>query len=88
MSIVSINKTFVKQQKKLVKSSLKKGLINTVHSNSYTADISYAENPQTIIRNIPIAKNIILTTISVGQRCAVLIFDEINPNDCVITCIY
>ncbi len=88
MSIVQPNKTWQKQYKKLVKSGFKKGFINAVHLSSGTVDVYYAENPQTIIKNIPVSKNIILANVMAGQRCKIDVFDEINPNDCVVAYTY
>lgn len=82
------NKTFQGQQAKLVRATFKKGFINAVHSNSLTVDVSYAENPLTIVRNIPIAKTVNVSLLAVGQRCRIDIFDETNPNDCVLAYTY
>ena len=88
MSIVPLNDTWKQQQKKLVRSVFKKGLINTVHVSSRTVDVSYAENPQTVIKNIPIANTVDISKVAVGQRCRIDMFDETNPNDCVMSYTY
>lgn len=88
MSIVPLNSTFRRQQKTLVKSSFKKAFINAVHTGTNTVDVYFAENPQTIIRNIPLSKSIDISTVAIGQRGKVDIFDETNPNDMVLAFIY
>lgn len=88
MSFKPFNKTFEKQQRKLVPSTFKKAFINAIHVNSATVDVYFAENPQSIIKNIPIAKSVDLTTAFVGQRCRIDLFDETNPADCVLAYVY
>jgi len=88
MSLQPGNDTFQKQQRKLVRATFKKAFISAVHVNSNTVDVSYAENPLTIVRNVPIARNVDVTLLSSGQRCRVDVFDETNPNDCVMAYTY
>ncbi len=84
MSTQPSNDTFKKQQQRLVRSTFKKGFINAIHISSNTVDIYYAENPQSVTKNIPVAKNVTLAGILIGQKCRVDIFDETNPNDCCL----
>lgn len=84
MSTQPLNETFKHQQSRLVRSTFKKAFVNAVHVGSNTVDVYYAENPQSVIKNIPIADNVTITSIVIGQRCRVDIFDETNPNDCVM----
>lgn len=88
MSFTPTNKTFEKQQKKLVPATFKKAFINTIHFNSNTVDVYFAENPQTIIKNIPVARSVDIATVTVGQRCRIDMFDETNPYDCVLAYVY
>lgn len=88
MSLVPVNETFKEQQKRLVRSTFKKGFINAIHSGSFTVDVYFAENTQTIIKNIPIAKSVDITTVIIGQKCRIDMFDETNPNDCVMAYVY
>jgi len=84
MSIQPSNQTFKKQQERLVRSTFKKGFINAVHISSNTVDVYYAENPQSIIKNIPVADTVTIANITVGKKCRVDLFDETNPNDCCL----
>lgn len=88
MSKQPFNDTFVRQQKKLVKSTFKKAFINSVNISAKTVDVYYAENPQTIIRNIPVADTVDITTIVIGKKCRVDLFDETNPLDSVMAFTY
>lgn len=88
MSQIPFNQTFKQQQQRLVRATFKKAFINAVHVSASTVDVAYAENPQTVIRNVPAAKSIDLSTIFVGQRCRVDLYDETNPTDCVLAYVY
>ena len=88
MSLVPTNKTFDKQQKKLVRATFKKGFVNAIHSNTATVDVYFSENPQTIIKNIPVAKSVTIASVMIGQKCRIDIFDETNPNDMVMAYTY
>ena len=80
MSKQPANRTFQKQNQRLIRSTFKKGFVSAVYPNSRTADVSFASNPLTPMKNIPIASNVDITTIVIGQRCKVDVFDETNPS--------
>jgi hypothetical protein len=88
MSTNPANQTWKSQQKRLVRATFKKAFINAVHVSAKTVDVYYAENPQTIIRNIPVADTVNISTVTVGKRCRIDIFDETNPNDMVMAYTY
>lgn len=88
MSNQPVNNTFRQQQKKLVKATFKKGFINAVNISARTVDVYYAENPQTIIRNIPVADTVNISTVRVSKRCRIDLFDETNPLDSVMAYTY
>lgn len=88
MSTQPSNKIFRDQQKKLVRATFKKAFINATHVGSNTVDVYFAENPQTIIRNIPVADSVTVANIMIGQKCRIDVFDETNPNDCVMSYTY
>jgi len=89
MSITpTFNDLYKKQQKKLVPSSFKKGIISQVNPSAHTANIYFVDNSQNIIKNIPMAKSIDITTVKVGLRCRVDLFDESNPQDMVVAYLY
>lgn len=88
MSIIPVNETFKRQQKKFVRASFKKAFINSVHISSHTVDVFYAENPQSIIKNIPVADSVDIANVIAGQKCRIDLFDETNPNDGVCAYTY
>lgn len=84
MSRQPINQTWQQQQKRLVRATFKKAFISAINIGSRTVDVYFAENAQTIIRNVPVATQISMSTLVVGARCKVDVFDETNPNDMAI----
>lgn len=82
------NKTYQSQQKKLIPSTFKKGIISAVNLNSFSADVMFIGNQQTIIKNIPFASTVNINNVKVGDRCKVDLFDETNPNDMCIAYTY
>lgn len=85
---ISYNELYDKQQKKLVRATFKKAVINNINIPNNTADVYFAQSPSTTIKNIPLSSQINASTLIVGDRCRVDIFDETNPNDMVIAYIY
>lgn len=88
MSQVPFNDVFKRQQKKLVPSTFKRAIINQVHPSNGTADVYFIDNPQTLVKSIPLANSVNIFYATKGTRCRVDIFDEKNPNDMVVAYIY
>ena len=88
MSPTPFNDTFKNQNKKLIRATFKKAIINQVYANSATADVYFAGNPQTIIKGIPLAANIQPSQVMPQDKCRVDVFDETNPSDMVVAYIY
>lgn len=88
MSKIAFNSLFKDQNKKLIRASFKKAFISSVNVSSNTADVYFAENPSTTIRNVPLASHIDSSSLVKGDRCRVDVFDETNPNDMVVAYIY
>lgn len=88
MSRVPFNDLFKKQQRSLIPSTFKKGFISAVHTNAGTVDVSFAQNPLTIVKGIPVASTVNIANVVAGQRCRVDVFDETNPKDMVMAFTY
>ena len=88
MSPNPFNETFKKQNRSLIPATFKRAFITAVQSQNATADVYFAENPNTVIRSIPLAKHIVPSTIIIGQRCRVDLFDEKNSRDMVIAYVF
>lgn len=88
MSQHASNDTWRKQQQKIVRATFKKAFIVAIHSASSTVDVYFVENPQTVIKSIPLASVINPLLVRVGDRCRVDVFDETNPSDMVVAYVY
>ena len=66
----------------------KRGIISLIHISSATADVLIVGNLNTTLKNIPLSSAIVPSTIKQGDKCLVFMFDEANPNDCIIVCAY
>lgn len=84
MSKFPLNDTWKKQHAKLVTAAIKRGKISSVNVGARTGNVYFAENPQTVIKNIPFASGINVAQVSVGMDCKVDTFNETNPNNMVI----
>jgi len=79
------NQLHKSQQRKLIPDFFKKGIISKVNTSSKTVDVYFVDNPQNIIKNVPLANGV---SASIGMRCKVDLFDESNPNDMVVAYCY
>ena len=84
MSIIPINKTWEQQQAKLVKATHKLGVVNGINIAARTLNVAFTENPQTIVKNIPVASGINMKNITVGMQCRVDLFNETNSGNMVV----
>lgn len=67
---------------------LKKGIINKVFPECWTADVILVGSPQTILKAIPLASHIDALSVQEGDKCKLDLFDETNPTDMVVAYIY
>jgi hypothetical protein len=77
-----------KKHAKWDRATFKKAVISNVNTNNFTADVYFAENPQTVVRGVPFSSSIVPWTVNVGDRCRVDVFDEANPLDMAVAYIY
>ena len=77
----------------------KRGIISAIHIQQGTADVQIVGNQNTTLKNIPLSSAIATSlalvstqasnpNIQVGDKCLLFMFDETNPNDCVVVCAY
>lgn len=85
MSIQTANSIFKQQQGRLVKATHKRGTISSVNISSRTANVYFTENPQTVVRNVPVAAGIDINGVLPGMQCRVDTFDENTPNSMVVS---
>lgn len=84
MSTHAPNDTWNKQRDKLPPATYKKGVISSINVTAFSADVYFTENPNNIIRSVPLASHIDPTKIVVGDRCRVDIFNETNIASMVV----
>ena len=63
---------------------IKRGLLQSFDPKTYTASVLLFEATSFALSNVPVANSIDGTSAVVGGLCAVLFFDEHNPQDAVI----
>ena len=63
---------------------IKRGLLQSFNANTYTASVLLFEATSFALTGVPVANHIDGTSAVVGALCAVLFFDEHNPQDAVI----
>lgn len=85
---VPYNKTYQKQNTRLVPYSFKKAVISSVNTKNNSADISFIGNSQTVVKNIPFASYVNVMKVNPGDKCKVDVFDPSNPSDMVIAYTY
>ena len=88
MNRFPVNKVFDMQQKKLVEATFKKGIISAINATAFTADVAFSENPNNVIRSVPLASHINPSLVAVGDRCRIDVFDETSIKDLVVAYIY
>lgn len=84
MSLHSYNDTFKRQNKRLLPATFKKGFISSVNTGTRTANIYLTDNPNTLIRGVPLATHINVATLHPGAQCRVDVFNEQTTNNMVI----
>jgi hypothetical protein len=88
MSTQTLNQTFHRQNKTLLPATFKRAFVAAVHPNNNSADVYFAESPNTVIRNVPVSSAITIANLKVGMRCRVDLFDEKNSLDMVVAYYY
>lgn len=77
-----------KANKIVTPATFKRGIINAIHPVNGTVDVQLVGNQSTVLKNIYTSSAINLNTIRVGDKCRIDMFDETNPNDCVVAYVY
>jgi hypothetical protein len=85
---VPLNKTFMRQNEKLLPSTYKKGIITRVYDKASVADVQIIGTSQTVLKRIPLASHIDPLDVQVGNKCRVDQFDESNTSDMIVAYIY
>ena len=67
---------------------VRKGVIKGFDSGSYTATVQVAGSLSVWLEGVPVARNIPSSEMVEGRRCALIFFDETNPEDAVVAAVY
>ena len=85
---LSFNQITKRQNAKLIPRSQQKAVITAVSATVRQVDLYFVNNPQTILRGVSCSAQIDMTTVSIGQKCVVQVFDENNVKDMVVSYTY
>ncbi len=67
---------------------LSKGVIKAFSSSTYKATVQLAGSLSVWLEGVPVARNIPSAEVTAGRGCAVLFFDEANPDDSVVFAVW
>ena len=81
----TFNSIWKLQNSKLQPATSKRGIISAVNVGAKTADVCFTQNPQTVVRSIPISGSINPATLTAGMQVGVDTYNETSPNSMVIT---
>ena len=76
-----------KINKRNISESFKRGIIQKVYLDFWTADVQVVGSTQTLLKNIPLSSAVPLT-VAIGDWCRLDLFDETNSSDMVVAYIY
>ena len=80
----TFNSIWKQQNSKLQPATSKRGIISAVNAGAKTADVCFTQNPQTVVRSIPISGSINPATLTAGMQVGVDTYNETSPNSMVI----
>jgi len=67
---------------------VRKGVIKGFDSGSYTATVQVAGSLSVWLEGVAVARNIPSSEMVEGRSCALIFFDETNPEDAVVVAVY
>ncbi len=68
--------------------SLKKGILKSFSSGDYIATIQLSGSYKVYLDDVAVARNIPAVEMVTGRKVAVILFDENNAREAVITAVY
>jgi hypothetical protein len=68
--------------------SLRKGILQSFISGSYTATVQLAGSRKVYLEDITVARNLPASEMTAGKKVAVIFFDEYNPREAVVVAVY
>lgn len=67
---------------------IKKGIVKGFNAATYKATVQVAGSLFVWLEGVSVAMNISSSEMVVGRECAVIFFDEANPQDAVLVAVY
>jgi hypothetical protein len=67
---------------------VRKGVIKGFDSESYKATVQVAGSLSVWLEGVAVARNIPSAEVVEGRNCALIFFDETNPQDAVVVAVY
>ena len=67
---------------------VRKGVIKGFDSESYKATVQVAGSLSVWLEGVSVARNIPSAEMVEGRNCALIFFDETNPQDAVVAAVY
>ncbi len=67
---------------------VKKGLLKSFDSGSYTATVQLAGSYKVYLEDVTVARNLSTAEMTAGRKVAIILFDEHNPKEAVVVAVY
>ncbi len=67
---------------------VRRGVVKSFNSGAYTATVQVAGSLSVWLSDVPVARNIASGEMVAGRNCAILLFDDTNPQDAVVIAVY
>ena len=67
---------------------IRPGKVISFDAGAYTAVIQMSGSLSVYLSNVPVARNIASGEMVTGRSCAILLFDDTNPQDAVVIAVY
>lgn len=83
-----LNQIFKQQNQKLLPATFKKGTISSYNPTARTVNVTFSENPNVVIKSIPLAAHITSNTITIGRSCRVDLFQETVSGQMVVSYVF
>ncbi|MEX1254047.1 MAG: hypothetical protein WEE64_06880 [Dehalococcoidia bacterium] len=68
--------------------TVRRGIMKAFDGTSYTATVQVVGSLAVWLTGVAVARNIASAELVAGRRCAVLFFDDQNPQDAVVIAVY
>src|SRR5215475_5695716 len=67
---------------------MRHGIIQSFNQSTWTATVRMVPSQGNYLSGVQVAKHLLASEIAAGDHCAILFFNELNPDDAVIIAVY